>query len=194
MPRKRAVTNPLKPRKLKTRPLSSVEAADVLRRFGAVRARRTGEEMWHRPQAGGGTHVIPIPPDRKRLATGTLSSIVRLSGIAREDFWRAVHDPHWPPTARLYRDSFGLTDGELAGLTHATSTSVADWCSGRSEPHGDTADRLRVLGEVADRLRREEESTGQPRRPWKWIRERDDDKPRLSAMCTARSPADMLSI
>lgn len=155
-------------RKAKPVRLSTDDACAVLRRFGSVRARETSESNWQRPKPGGGTYSIPVARNREPLATGTLGSVIRLSGIDKRDFWRAASDRRWPPAIVTTRDGLGLTDHELtAALREPTLEQVRRWCSGEGEPAGVAASRLRALEALRTSVVR-----GSDRWPvWKWLRE-----------------------
>jgi predicted RNA binding protein YcfA (HicA-like mRNA interferase family) len=65
------------------RVLSGREVCRILTRHGFVEVRRRGSVMQHRTETG--TTTVPVP-DHHELRIGTLSAIIRQSGVARTEF------------------------------------------------------------------------------------------------------------
>jgi len=56
-----------------------------LERHGFVRVRQRGSHIVMQRLIGTGTVTVPVP-DHKELRAGTLRSIIRQSGVPREEF------------------------------------------------------------------------------------------------------------
>jgi predicted RNA binding protein YcfA (HicA-like mRNA interferase family) len=69
----------------KLRVLSAREACEILAKHGFVEVRRRGSHIIMQKAIAGGTITVPVP-DHSELRRGTLRSIVRQSGLAREEF------------------------------------------------------------------------------------------------------------
>jgi predicted RNA binding protein YcfA (HicA-like mRNA interferase family) len=69
----------------KLRRLSGAQARAILESNGFALARQTGSHMVMEKVTDAGT-VTAIVPDHKELATGTLSSVIRQSGLGRGPF------------------------------------------------------------------------------------------------------------
>ena len=69
--------------KLKT--LSGQEACAILERYGFAPVRQCGSHIVMQRSTGQGTLTVPVPNHRE-LRTGTLRSIIRQSGVPREEF------------------------------------------------------------------------------------------------------------
>lgn len=65
----------------KLRPLSAAEICRILAEHGFVRVRQAGSHIvMRRELPGGDSATVPVPKHRE-VATGTLKSIIRLSGL-----------------------------------------------------------------------------------------------------------------
>ena len=65
----------------KLRPLPPAEICRILAAHGFVRVRQAGSHiMMRRELPGGDSATVPVPNHRE-VATGTLKSIIRLSGL-----------------------------------------------------------------------------------------------------------------
>jgi len=69
----------------KLRRLSGKEVCTILARHGFREIRRRGSHVVMQKKTDGGTKTVPVP-DHKEIRIGTLSSIVRQSGLARSEF------------------------------------------------------------------------------------------------------------
>ena len=69
----------------KLRVLSGQEACAILQRHGFARIRQGGSHIVMQRKTAGGTTTVPVP-DHKELRTGTLRSIIRQSGVPRNEF------------------------------------------------------------------------------------------------------------
>ena len=69
----------------KLRVLSGQEACAILERHGFTRVRQRGSHIVMQRATADGTTTIPVP-DHKELRTGTLRSIIRQSGLPRNEF------------------------------------------------------------------------------------------------------------
>ncbi len=69
----------------KLRTLSGREVIAILRRHGFREVRQRGSHIMMQLPRDGTTLTVPVP-DHKELAIGTLLSIIRQSGLAREEF------------------------------------------------------------------------------------------------------------
>jgi predicted RNA binding protein YcfA (HicA-like mRNA interferase family) len=69
----------------KLRQLSGRQVCDILKRFGFVRVRQTGSHIIMRLQTPGAALSLPVP-DHKELRRGTLRTIIRQSGLPKEEF------------------------------------------------------------------------------------------------------------
>ena len=67
------------------RVLSGREACRILQQHGFVEVRRRGSHIVMQRRTDAGSVTVPIP-DHRELATGTLMSIIRQSGIPRAEF------------------------------------------------------------------------------------------------------------
>jgi len=67
------------------RVLSGREVSLILVRHGFVEVRRRGSHVVMQRRTDAGTTTVPVP-DHRELATGTLLSIIRQSGVARSEF------------------------------------------------------------------------------------------------------------
>ncbi len=67
------------------RTLSGREACRILERHGFVEVRRRGSHVVMQRRLVGSTLTVPVP-DHPELRTGTLLSIIRQSGIPRNEF------------------------------------------------------------------------------------------------------------
>ena len=65
--------------------LSGREVCAILAKHGYSQVRQKGSHRIMQRMVDGGTQTVPVP-DHDELAIGTLSSIIRQSGIAREAF------------------------------------------------------------------------------------------------------------
>lgn len=64
---------------------SSAEILKVLQRNGFVFVSQKGSHIKYR-KTGNPTLTVIIPADRKQIPTGTFNSILKQSGLNREDF------------------------------------------------------------------------------------------------------------
>jgi predicted RNA binding protein YcfA (HicA-like mRNA interferase family) len=69
----------------KLRVLSGQEVCAILERHGFRRIRQRGSHIIMQRVITDGTTTVPVP-DHKELRTGTLRSIIRQSGVPREEF------------------------------------------------------------------------------------------------------------
>lgn len=69
----------------KLRTLSGQQARAILEAQGFVLVRQRGSHMMLELQGATGTTLVPVP-DHRELTRGTLSSIIRLSGLPRSLF------------------------------------------------------------------------------------------------------------
>ncbi len=69
----------------KLRVLSGREVCTILAAEGFVEVRQRGSHIVMQKQSGNTTTTVPIP-DHKELKVGTLSSIIRQSGLSRRLF------------------------------------------------------------------------------------------------------------
>ena len=69
----------------KLRPLSGRDVCRCLAGHGFAEVRRRGSHVVMQKQVPGGTITVPVP-DHKEIKAGTLSSIIRQSGIPRSEF------------------------------------------------------------------------------------------------------------
>ncbi|MBI5153629.1 type II toxin-antitoxin system HicA family toxin [Candidatus Poribacteria bacterium] len=67
------------------RVLSGREVCDILLRHGFRQVRQRGSHTVMQRQEPGITTTVPVP-DHKELAAGTLASILRQTGLPREEF------------------------------------------------------------------------------------------------------------
>ena len=67
------------------RVLSGKSVCDILARHGFVEVRRRGSHVIMQRKFDGSTVTIPVP-NHKELRIGTLQSIIRQSGIPRNEF------------------------------------------------------------------------------------------------------------
>ena len=69
----------------KMRVLSGREVCAILFRLGFTRLRQTGSHIIMQRQNGADTTTVPVP-DHKEVRRGTLRSIIRQSGVAKDEF------------------------------------------------------------------------------------------------------------
>jgi predicted RNA binding protein YcfA (HicA-like mRNA interferase family) len=67
------------------RVLSGREVCRILQQHGFVEVRRRGSPVVMQRRTDAGSVTVPIP-DPRELATGTLLSIIRQSGVPRMEF------------------------------------------------------------------------------------------------------------
>jgi predicted RNA binding protein YcfA (HicA-like mRNA interferase family) len=67
------------------RVLSGREVCQILERHGFLEVRRRGSHVVMQRRTDTGTITVPVP-DHRELATGTLLSIIRQSGVGRTEF------------------------------------------------------------------------------------------------------------
>ena len=67
------------------RVLSGREVCQILERHGFVEVRRRGSHVVMQRRTDTGTITVPVP-DHRELATGTVLSIIRQSGVGRTAF------------------------------------------------------------------------------------------------------------
>ncbi len=70
---------------VKLRILSGREVCAILARHGYIQVRRKGSHIVMQKRDQDGTITVPVP-DHAELRTGTLQSIIRQSGIAKNEF------------------------------------------------------------------------------------------------------------
>ncbi|WP_461584129.1 type II toxin-antitoxin system HicA family toxin [Tepidiphilus sp. HLB4] len=68
------------------RVLSGAEVCRILEAHGFREVRRRGSHVVMQKEEDGSTVTVPVP-DHRELRIGTLASIIRQSGIARERFF-----------------------------------------------------------------------------------------------------------
>jgi len=69
----------------KLRRLSGAEVCGILQKYGFTEVRRRGSHIVMQKRTVQSTVTVPVP-DHEELKMGTLSSIIRQSGIARSEF------------------------------------------------------------------------------------------------------------
>jgi len=69
----------------KLRVLSGQEVCALLERHGFTRVRQRGSHIVMQHSTAAGTTTVPVP-DHMELRTGTLRSIIRQSGLPRNEF------------------------------------------------------------------------------------------------------------
>ena len=69
----------------KLRKLSGKDMCKILAKHDFVEVRRRGSHIVMQHRIPGGTITVPIP-DHKELRIGTLQSIIRQSGLPRNEF------------------------------------------------------------------------------------------------------------
>jgi predicted RNA binding protein YcfA (HicA-like mRNA interferase family) len=69
----------------KLRVLSGQEVCDLLESAGFVEVRRRGSHIVMQRKTEGTTVTVPVP-DHREIRIGTLASIIRQSGVARQLF------------------------------------------------------------------------------------------------------------
>jgi len=69
----------------KLRVLSGRDVCKILEKHGFHEARRRGSHVVMQRRTNTGTVTVPIP-DHSELAIGTLLSIIRQSGVLRDEF------------------------------------------------------------------------------------------------------------
>lgn len=69
----------------KLRILSGKQVCAILSRHGFIEVRRRGSHIVMQKKLSDGTVTVPVP-DHSELRVGTLHSIIRQSGITRNDF------------------------------------------------------------------------------------------------------------
>jgi len=67
------------------RRLSGAEVCAILQEHGFVEVRRRGSHVVMQKRVAGSTVTVPVP-DHDEIKIGTLSSIIRQSGLARSSF------------------------------------------------------------------------------------------------------------
>ncbi len=67
------------------KPLSGKEVCLILMKYGFIQVRQRGSHIIMQKQIKDSTTTIPVP-NHKELRTGTLRSIIRQSGIEKNDF------------------------------------------------------------------------------------------------------------
>ncbi|MHC2996920.1 periplasmic or secreted lipoprotein [Tepidiphilus sp. HLB4] len=71
---------------IRMRVLSGAEVCRILEAHGFREVRRRGSHVVMQKEEDGSTVTVPVP-DHRELRIGTLASIIRQSGIARERFF-----------------------------------------------------------------------------------------------------------
>ena len=69
----------------KLRVLSGKEVCVIVERHGFVEVRKRGSHIVMQKKSPQGTVTVPVP-DHKELRIGTLQSIIRQSGVPRNEF------------------------------------------------------------------------------------------------------------
>jgi len=67
------------------RVLSGKAVSQILKRHGFVQLRQRGSHVIMQKKSGNSTITVPVP-NHSELKIGTLRSIIRQSGIAKEEF------------------------------------------------------------------------------------------------------------
>lgn len=67
------------------RKLSGAEVCKILAQHGFEEVRRRGRHVVMQKKLGESTVTVPVP-DHKEIKLGTLSSIIRQSGLSRSEF------------------------------------------------------------------------------------------------------------
>jgi predicted RNA binding protein YcfA (HicA-like mRNA interferase family) len=67
------------------RTLSGKEVCQILGKYGFEQVRQKGSHIIMQKKTEGSTVTVPVP-DHKELRTGTLMSIIRQSGLTKQDF------------------------------------------------------------------------------------------------------------
>lgn len=67
------------------RPLSGSQVCALLARHGFIEVRRRGSHVVMQKRVGESTVTVPVP-DHKEIKIGTLASIIRQSGVPRDEF------------------------------------------------------------------------------------------------------------
>jgi predicted RNA binding protein YcfA (HicA-like mRNA interferase family) len=70
---------------VKLRRLSGAEVCSILEKHGFAEVRRRGSHVVMQKKAGASTVTVPVS-DHSEIKIGTLSSIIRQSGVARSEF------------------------------------------------------------------------------------------------------------
>jgi predicted RNA binding protein YcfA (HicA-like mRNA interferase family) len=66
--------------------LTTAEICAILEQHGFERVRQRGSHVIMRRSSPDGNRTVPVPYRRKELQTGTMLSIIELSGLPRELF------------------------------------------------------------------------------------------------------------
>lgn len=69
----------------KLRVLSGIECCSILAMYGFAEVRRKGSHIIMQKRADASTITVPVP-NHKELHVGTLMSIIRQSGVAKQAF------------------------------------------------------------------------------------------------------------
>jgi len=69
----------------KLKVLSGIQVCKFLERYGFKEVRRKGCHIVMQKRTGNSTITVPIP-NHKELKKGTLKSIIRQSGVSKEEF------------------------------------------------------------------------------------------------------------
>jgi len=69
----------------KLKVLSGIQVCKLLERYGFKEVRRKGSHIVMQKRTGNSTITVPIP-NHKELKKGTLKSIIRQSGVSKEEF------------------------------------------------------------------------------------------------------------
>lgn len=69
----------------KLRRLSGADVCGILQKHGFTEVRRRGSHIVMQKRTAGSTVTVPVP-NHEELKLGTLSSIIRQSGLARSEF------------------------------------------------------------------------------------------------------------
>jgi len=69
----------------KLKVLSGREVCKILQKYGFKKVRKKGSHIVMQKQIGKSTITVPVP-DHKEIKKGTLMSIIRQSGVPREEF------------------------------------------------------------------------------------------------------------
>jgi len=69
----------------KLKVLSGREVCKILQKYGFKEVRKKGSHIVMQKQIGKNTITVPVP-DHKEIKKGTLMSIIRQSGLPREEF------------------------------------------------------------------------------------------------------------
>ncbi|MEW6259752.1 MAG: type II toxin-antitoxin system HicA family toxin [Thermodesulfobacteriota bacterium] len=73
------------------RTLSGEEVCSILSRHGFIEVRRRGSHIVMQKKLSRGTITVPVP-NHDEIRIGTLQSIIRQSGLPRDEFESSLHN------------------------------------------------------------------------------------------------------